>query len=104
MDAEKQFISGDLSRSLRGYRPSCACDRGGKGGIESVVWAGDWSKLTTSSTRLSVRVNNFEYNLVFGPVGDVTQPPMFASDPEIKAEDVFLFKDGHRKQLLKRKW
>ena len=74
-----------------------------EGGIDSVRWAGDPSWAPPSRTKLSVRVNNFEYNLVFGLAGDVIRPPIFANDPEIKAEDVFFFKDGHKKQLLKRR-
>jgi predicted ATPase len=78
-----------------------------EGGTSSVLWAGattgKHAYKQTPLVRLSVRVNNFEYNLAFGAAGDLLRPPFFKGDPQIRREDVILLKDGKRMQLLKRR-
>ncbi len=74
-----------------------------EGGIESVTWAGKRSKGERQALKLSVRSDKYEYNLVCASAGINIRPGPFASDPEIKSEDIFLLKDGHRHLLLKRR-
>ncbi|CAN5438987.1 AAA family ATPase [soil metagenome] len=74
-----------------------------EGGMESVVWAGQRGKYDKNALSLSIRSSKFEYNIVCGPAGDVARPAAFKTDPEIKSEDIFLIKDGHRHTLIKRR-
>jgi predicted ATPase len=74
-----------------------------EGGLESISWAGKRGKNEKSELQLSVRSDKYEYNLVCASAGKVIRPLPFATDPEIKSEDVFLLKDGHRHTLLKRR-
>lgn len=89
--------NGRLSRSI--------CE---EGGIDSVMWAGDQlgkrRYKDAPDVELSVRVGDYEYNLVFGYMTKtfINRGP-FQRDPQVKAEDVFLFKNGQRVQLLKRR-
>jgi predicted ATPase len=74
-----------------------------EGGMESVMWAGQKGKYDKSALTLSFRSSKYEYTMVCAPAGDVARPPAFASDPEIKSEDIFLIKDGHKHALIKRR-
>lgn len=74
-----------------------------EGGMESVMWAGKRGKYDKNALTLSIRSHNYEYTMVCGLAGDVARPPAFASDPEIKSEDIFLLKDGHKHVLIKRR-
>ncbi|HEY9680119.1 MAG TPA: AAA family ATPase [Oculatellaceae cyanobacterium] len=74
-----------------------------EGGMRSVTWAGKRGKYDKKGLTLSFRSSKFEYTMECGEAGDVARPPAFASDPEIKSEDIFLLKDGHKHALIKRR-
>ncbi len=73
-----------------------------EGGMPSVLWAGARSRKERPVMQLSVRLNNFRYNIVCGSIGDVLRTETFTSDPEIRREEVFLLRDGHKSTLLTR--
>lgn len=52
--------------------------------------------------QLSVRLDNYRYNLVCGLAGDVLRTETFKRDPFVLKEEVFLLKNGQKSNLLKR--
>jgi predicted ATPase len=99
----------NLYRAL--YLTSCAANGRlansilDEGGMESILWAGPRSlKENEQGARVqfSLRVNDYEYNLAIGRAGE-SRPPFFCDDPQIKIEDLFRFKNGHRTRLLRRR-
>lgn len=75
-----------------------------EGGMSSVVWAGQKSKHDLNAAMsLSIRSDKYEYTLVCGAAGLTAQPEPFKFDPEIKAEDIYLLKDGCKHALIKRR-
>ncbi|MBS2002381.1 MAG: AAA family ATPase [Cyanobacteria bacterium SZAS LIN-5] len=74
-----------------------------EGGMSSVVWAGKKGKHDINALSLSMRSDKYEYTMVCGPAGEVGKPEIFKLDPEIKKEDIFLLKDGHKHSLIKRR-
>jgi len=75
-----------------------------EGGIDSALWAGDWSKNDTAQClSLSMRTDKYEYNLLCGRAGDVGRPLFFKKDPVIKEEELFKIAGGKKKRLLIRR-
>lgn len=74
-----------------------------EGGMESVMWAGKRGKYDKSALTLSFRSDKFEYTMECAPAGEVVRPQPFVTDPEIKREDIFLLKNGHKHMLIKRR-
>lgn len=73
-----------------------------EGGMPSILWAGPRRKNEPAEMRLSVRLDNFRYNLECGMAGDVLRPSFFSRDPQITREEVFLLNGEHKSCLLKR--
>lgn len=75
-----------------------------EGGIQSALWAGDFSKHDKRQIALSVRFDDYQYKLRFGKVDRlaVSEGSMFRNDPEIKYEEIFLCRKGQRTSYLKR--
>jgi predicted ATPase len=73
-----------------------------EGGMPSILWAGPRAKKEPAAMQLSVRLDNFRYNLVCGMAGDVIRPAVFMKDPVITREEVFLLRGNQKSNLLKR--
>jgi len=76
-----------------------------EGSVSSAMWAGpiNWKRLKTSpQIKVSVTVDDFEYNLACGLIPERLRRPPFETDAEIKKEDVFRWEKGHRRKLLDR--
>lgn len=75
-----------------------------EGGIESALWAGNWSNLQKPELVLSVRTDSFEYTLTCGPAGEGLRPSYFYLDPVIRTEEIYrLIKGKPKKRILHRK-
>lgn len=80
-----------------------------EGGMPSSMWAGPRRKNEKYHIQLSVRLDNYRYNLVCGFAGNVLRPSAsgmdspFKLDPYVLKEEVFLLKNGHIHNLLKRR-
>ncbi len=75
-----------------------------EGGIPSVVFAGPRKKNEPVRMGLSVRFDDFEYELLCGPEPFVPkEPPHFALDPELKSETMWVRDGGARHVVLERK-
>lgn len=75
-----------------------------EGGIASALWSGDFSKKDPPTMRLSVKVDQLQYDLHCGIVNPMFRATgsLFTEDPEIKKESVYLFKDGKKSTILNR--
>lgn len=73
-----------------------------EGGMPSVLWAGKRGKNEKYAMQLSVRIDNYRYNIVCGLAGDTIRTEAFAKDPFVLKEEVFLLKSGQKTSLLKR--
>lgn len=75
-----------------------------EGGISSALWAGPINKRDKYPRKiaLSLRIHEFEYNLVLGMCGETSRPPTFIADPEVKFEEVLHLNKGVKHKLLER--
>ena len=76
-----------------------------EGGTRSALWAGARSKYEKGKPKisLSVRLEDFEYNLELAPCGEDVRPGSFEDDPYIVSEKVFFTSKGSKHNLLDRR-
>lgn len=73
-----------------------------EGGMPSTLWAGPRRYNEKPALQLSVRLDDFRYNLVCDLAGKTIRPAIFQLDPYVLKEEVFLLKNGVKSNLLKR--